>query len=653
MPSTTFQPRARRPRPRRRRALRWLGLILIALLCVLGATLWAALPTFAALRDARTQLGAMENTAVPLRRDPSATRLTDLDRHDVRLIGDLRVVGAAWGVWRAPLLWASRLAPHVHEQLGQVDAVLAYGGDIAQAAHLLAPSAAPLLAARDGGATTRLVDHLAASRASLSAAAALLDQAAAVRQRIAARALPSMAQTAFARLDPLVAPAPAALRALAALPAALGADGPRDYLVVPQNSEDLRASGGFIGTVGILHVVHGQARLIDAEDSYAIDGGRRPNVDPPLPIGVHGWTAWYFRDANWSADFPTTARLLETFYRLGTGRHVDGVIAFDSLLTPRLLTLTGPVVVPGYGDILTPLNAFARIDAHVNILNGPTNKAFAVAAYQETFTRLLALSGPSAKLALTVATDSVRARDLLLYADDPRIEAAVRLAGADGAIAATRGDYLYAVDTNTSTNKVNQFVRESLSYRARIARDRGVVATATLTYTNTADTTNLAPQNGAPFYSDFVRLFVPADSTLLAATGLNETWPTYAAHGKTQFSGYFEAPSHQSRTIVFRYRIPPTVDAGDRYTLLVQRQPGTAAMPLTIDIAATEGVRLDGGTRRLTTALGADVSVAFGLAGGTPRPQQVALTPSDPPASPGSQPEPWVTVPTGMTTPTQ
>jgi len=159
--------------------------------------------------------------------------------------------------------------------------------------------------------------------------------------------------------------------------------------------------------------------------------------------------------------------------------------------------------------------------------------------------------------------------------------------------------------------------------------------------------------HGAPFYSDFVRLFVPAGSTLLATTGLDETWPTYAAHGKTQFSGYFEAPSHQSRTITFRYRIPPTVDAGDRYTLLVQRQPGTAAMPLTIDIAATEGVRLDGGTRRLTTALGADVSVAAGLTGGAPRPRQIALTPSDPPASPGSQPEPWVTVPTGMTTPTQ
>jgi len=651
MPSTTFQPRARRPRPRRRRALRWLGLILIVLLCALGAALWAALPTFAALRDARAQLGAMEGAAVPLRRDPSVALLADLDRHDVRLIGDLRVAGATWDGWRAPLLWTSRLVPRVHAQLGQVDALLAYSGDIAQAAHLLAPSAAPLLAARDGGATARLVDHLATARALLRAAAALLDHAVGARQRIAAGALPSVAQTAFARLDPLVAPAPAMLRALAALPAALGADGPRDYLVVPQNSEDLRASGGFIGTVGILHIVHGQARLIDTEDSYAVDGGRRPNVDPPLPIGVHGWTAWYFRDANWSADFPTTARLLETFYRLGTGRRVDGVIAFDSLLTPRLLTLTGPLVVPGYGDILTSQNAFARIDAHVNVLNGPANKAFAVAAYQETFKRLLALSGPAAKLALPVATDSVRAHDLLLYADDARSESAIRLAGVDGAINATRGDYLYAVDTNTSTNKVNQFVRESSSYRARIGRDRVVVATASLTYTNTADTTNLAPQNGAPFYSDFVRLFVPAGSTLLATTGLDETWPVYTVHGKTQFSGYFELPSHQSRTITFRYCIPPTVDAGARYTLLIQKQPGTAATPLTIDIATAEGVRLGGGTRRLTTALGTDIGVAAGLTGGTPRPQKIALTPSDPPAPSGSQPEPWVTVPTGMTTP--
>ena len=76
------------------------------------------------------------------------------------------------------------------------------------------------------------------------------------------------------------------------------------------------------------------------------------------------------------------------------------------------------------------------------------------------------------------------------------------------------------------------------------------------TYTNDADRQNIPPHSGKPFYSDFVRLYTPAGSALLGTTGLDEPWPTYTVHNKTQFSGYFTLRSHRSRTLTFRYRVP-------------------------------------------------------------------------------------------------
>src|SRR5918912_1027599 len=148
-----------------------------------------------------------------------------------------------------------------------------------------------------------------------------------------------------------------------------------------------------------------------------------------------------------------------------------------------------------------------------------------------------------------------------------------------------------------------------ISYHATIQPDRSILATTTLRYTNDADRQNLPRQNGKPFYSDFVRLYVPAGSTLLATSGLDERWPTYPVHNKTQFSGYFTLPSHRSRTLTFRYRVPANVDPGRSYHLLIQKQPGTTATPLQITVSTARGVHLGKSGVRLTTALSGDVTL--------------------------------------------
>jgi hypothetical protein len=224
---------------------------------------------------------------------------------------------------------------------------------------------------------------------------------------------------------------------------------------------------------------------------------------------------------------------------------------------------------------------------------------------------------------------------------------------ADDAIDPTTGDYLYVVDTNVSTDKVNQFVQERTSYQAVVQTDHSILATLTIQYVNDADTASILPQYRKlerPDYEDFVRVFVPEGSTLLSATGLDQHWPTYTVHHKTQFAGYFALTSHQFRTVTFQYRIPSTADPANLYTLRVQRQPGSNAIPFQAVISTTGAMDVNGrldGQASLQTLLTKDATLSASLLGGVTTSHAPVAPPPEPLLVPGAHPEPWVSVPSG------
>src|SRR6478752_6272351 len=88
--------------------------------------------------------------------------------------------------------------------------------------------------------------------------------AAAATERVASRViqpLVGVAGSAVERLRTLFAEATPAVDAVGnsarLLPAMLGADGPRSYLLVAQNPAELRATGGLIGSVALIRADHG------------------------------------------------------------------------------------------------------------------------------------------------------------------------------------------------------------------------------------------------------------------------------------------------------------------------------------------------------------------------------------------------------------
>ncbi len=145
-----------------------------------------------------------------------------------------------------------------------------------------------------------------------------------------------------AALDGLTGRAVAATRLL---PPMLGADEPREYLLLVQNNAEPRALGGIPGALITLRADDGRLKL----------GGQRPAFsfpEPVLPLSrpeveLYGTQLGrYVQNVTATPDFPRAARLAREMWQLETGRRVDGVVAIDPVLLEMLLDVTGPVALP-------------------------------------------------------------------------------------------------------------------------------------------------------------------------------------------------------------------------------------------------------------------------------------------------------------------
>ncbi|PSO44392.1 MAG: hypothetical protein BRC23_01125, partial [Parcubacteria group bacterium SW_4_49_11] len=133
----------------------------------------------------------------------------------------------------------------------------------------------------------------------------------------------------------------------------------RKYLFVFQNNQEVRASGGFIGTYGVMRIHKGEVENLDIQSIYDADGQLRKRVIPPKPLQSLT-RQWHLRDANWFADFPVSAQRMIQFYEHTGGPTVDGVIALTPPVVRDLVEIVGPIEMPAYNTTVTA-DEFVRI----------------------------------------------------------------------------------------------------------------------------------------------------------------------------------------------------------------------------------------------------------------------------------------------------
>lgn len=404
-------------------------------------------------------------------------------------------------------------------------------------------------------------------------------------------------------------------------PLALGYERPQTYLVLAHDNSEIMASGGFILVYGLITFDRGRLERTFFDSVANIGHDWPPQgsgyIEPPKPLRTHllvrGWPM-SLAAASWWPDFPTAAQKAIEIYRANSGSRepIDGVIGINFLTLERMLEALGPVTVERYGETVTSENVTEKtlIITHSGSLRPWETDRYDFTGYlAEAVIRETMNAGPERWTDLLGALQDLgRQKNLLLYHTDPQVQEAIAELGWDGGIRAAKGDYLMVVDSNLRRNKINLVVEPRIDLRVSLdaAGNAANVATVRYRYDLSAwaedkDTrlVQLATVGGRrSLYGNYLRLLVPQGSALRGVTlgGLpTEPEDLWIESGRKVIGRYFSVPPDASQELAFAYTVPSAAAVGENsyvYRLLVQKQPGTRAVPLTIGISVPAGMEI-------------------------------------------------------------
>lgn len=303
----------------------------------------------------------------------------------------------------------------------------------------------------------------------------------------------------------------------------------KTYLLLLQNSAELRPTGGFIGSIAIASFEEGKLQDLSVQDVYTVDGQLKGHIDPPLPIReLMSQEHWYLRDSNWDPDFSVSGPRAMWFYEKETGNIVDGVIAINSPFIVEVLRATGPMQLPDYNDTITADNFYAKslYYTHTDFFPGSTQKKdFLGSLLTALVTRITTtndtLSIPTLFKSVSNALDR---GDVMFSFADSQTQELVGHFGWGGTRSfdqacidrgnACLADGVSIVDANIGVNKVNYFITKKQEQHVVIGDDGMITAEASSSYHNSSASDD--PAVGGGVYKNYARWYLPADATVSA-----------------------------------------------------------------------------------------------------------------------------------------
>ncbi len=383
------------------------------------------------------------------------------------------------------------------------------------------------------------------------------------------------------------------------LPDLLGLEAPKTYLVLFQNNTELRPTGGFIGSFAVIRVYKGSFELLSVQGTEQLDWRTLPSTaqKPPQPILEYlDVPYWYSRDANWSPDFRVAVPDILRLYTQEDGPYageIDMVVAITASVLEDVLADIGPLEVEGQTftaqnaiDVLQYDTSFGYADRNIPWQD---RKRMIDILSAEIIQRIT--DDPIGLAPKLVSTLSVRAREghVVLYSVDDVLQSQFEAQQIAGRVLSSGGDALMWVDANLAALKTDQAIKRSLIYALHQDKNsKEWIGTATMHYVHTKDFDWKTTR-----YLTYARVFVPQGAQIKRVyTTLNggeqkdvdmKKVSGGVELGKQWFGYYYFLEPKQTGTLTFEYSLPKQVITKP-YTLFVQKQLGTEAHGLTLDL---------------------------------------------------------------------
>lgn len=371
------------------------------------------------------------------------------------------------------------------------------------------------------------------------------------------------------------------------LPLTLGENKPVTYMILFQNNNEIRPTGGFIGSFALVNFYQGAMQNFDVYDVYDADGQLKGYVTPPRAIKEHlGEAAWYMRDANWDPDFPSSAVKIEWFLEKEIGKSVDGVFSVDLEVAKSLLSAVGPIYLPDYGKSINKDNFYVetQMAAESEFFPGSDKKRNFLTALNRALIQEITNNGIKNKKELGLnLLNNLDGKHLQLYFNNSSLKKLFSDHNYDGGVNLPtcsqncHNDFVSIVDSNLGVNKANYYVSKQIALDLNL-NESVLEHRLTLNYSNSAIV------GSGNNYKNYLRLLLPINSEVsyLEVNGIRQGFDTENISGRKEVGFLLNVPESQQAVVNLGWSQKVNEDVVTEYQLLVRKQSGSGGDPILV-----------------------------------------------------------------------
>jgi hypothetical protein len=380
-----------------------------------------------------------------------------------------------------------------------------------------------------------------------------------------------------------------ALPLINALPDILGFPSSTNYLLIFQNNDELRPSGGFIGSYAIIQANNAKFKTINTADSYHLDMPVKDTLKleaNPILNKYLKTEKMFLRDANWSPDWQLSAQNINYVYdkiievwpkdrELPFNEGFDYTIGITPDLVSALLEITGPI--EHEDKIYNSQNFQAQLQKQVEIdyieqgISSWERKSVIASILKKMEDKLFDLEMKNWPQLFYTLIDQAEKKNILIYAQDKYSQSIIENIGWSGTLEKNVDDYIMVVDANMAALKTDAVMKRKLNYEIDI-NDNDYISHLNLNYTHLAKDTNWRTSR----YHSYTRVYLPINSQDIRVEGFaSNSLNIYKDEvlNKTVVAGYFTVNLNSQKEIDIYFK--NNNNNNNNYNLYLQKQAGS------------------------------------------------------------------------------
>ncbi|MFA6552692.1 MAG: DUF4012 domain-containing protein, partial [Candidatus Paceibacterota bacterium] len=257
------------------------------------------------------------------------------------------------------------------------------------------------------------------------------------------------------------------------------------YLILLQNNDEIRPTGGFIGSYILMDVYDGYISEMGVHDVYDLDGAYGGVIEPPEIISDFTKNL-RLRDANYSPDFPTSAAKIKWIMEKEKGPGVDTIVAVNQSLLKDFLEITGPVQVGNFGKLNSDNYNLLLSYVIEGKIWGAEDPKHILKVFVPQFKDAILKEENIGKIT-SKFYKAIQQKDILMWSKDSEIEALFDATGLSGRVheSAEDEDYLSVINFSWGGAKSEKFIDESISHDTHIETSGNITDEVTIARTHT------------------------------------------------------------------------------------------------------------------------------------------------------------------------